>query len=122
ITILVSTPYMDEASLCDRIALIQNGQFLKIDTPENIVGQFADTLWAAKSDNMHKLLEDLRNDEEVKSSFAFGDSIHVTVENGQLTVDSLKKYLIERGHNKIEIQPIEPTIEDCFMELSNTQI
>ncbi|MFA6582038.1 MAG: ABC transporter ATP-binding protein, partial [Paludibacter sp.] len=122
ITILVSTPYMDEASLCDRIALIQNGQFLKIDTPENIVGQFADTLWAAKSDNMHKLLEDLRKDEEVKSSFAFGDSIHVTVENGQLTVDSLKKYLIERGHKNIEIQPIEPTIEDCFMELSNTQI
>ncbi|MFA5046226.1 MAG: ABC transporter ATP-binding protein [Paludibacter sp.] len=122
ITILVSTPYMDEASLCDRIALIQNGQFLKIDTPQNIVGQFADTLWAAKSDNMHKLLEDLRKDEEVKSSFAFGDSIHVTVENGQLTVDSLKKYLIERGHKNIEIQPIEPTIEDCFMELSNTQI
>jgi len=122
ITILVSTPYMDEASLCDRIALIQNGQFLRIDTPENIVGQFADILWAAKSDNMHKLLEDLRNDEQVKSSFAFGNSIHVTVENGQLTVDSLKKYLIERGHNNIEIQPIEPTIEDCFMELSNTQI
>lgn len=122
ITILVSTPYMDEASLCDRIALIQNGQFLRIDTPENIVGQFADILWAAKSDNMHKLLEDLRNDEQVKSSFAFGNSIHVTVENGQLTVDSLKKYLIERGHKNIEIQPIQPTIEDCFMELSNTQI
>ena len=91
ITILVSTPYMDEASLCDRIALIQNGQFLKIDTPKNIVSQFADTLWAAKSDNMHKLLEDLRKDEQVKSSFAFGDSIHVTVDNGQLTVDSLKR-------------------------------
>ena len=121
ITILVSTPYMDEASLCDRIALIQNGQFLKIDTPENIVGQFADTLWAAKSDNMHKLLEDLRKDKEVKSSFAFGDSIHVTVKNGQLTVDSLKDYLIKLGHKEIEILPIEPIIEDCFMELSNTQ-
>ena len=121
ITILVSTPYMDEASLCDRIALIQNGQFLKIDTPENIVGQFADTLWAAKSDNMHKLLEDLRKDEEVKSSFAFGDSIHVTVEKGHLTVDSLKNYLIKLGHKKIEIQAIEPSIEDCFMELSTTE-
>ena len=122
ITILVSTPYMDEASLCDRIALIQNGQFLKIDTPENIVSQFDDVLWAAKSDNMHKLLEDLRKDEQVKSSFAFGDSIHVTVDNGQLTVDSLKKYLIEKGHKNIKIEAIEPTIEDCFMELSTTQI
>jgi len=122
ITILVSTPYMDEATLCDRIALIQNGQFLKIDTPKNIVSQFADTLWAAKSNNMHKLLEDLRKDEQVKSSFAFGDSIHVTVDNGQLTVDSLKKYLIEKGHENITIEAIEPTIEDCFMELSTTQI
>jgi ABC-2 type transport system ATP-binding protein len=122
ITILVSTPYMDEASLCDRIALIQNGQFLKIDTPKNIVSQFDDILWAAKSDNMHKLLEDLRKDKEVKSSFAFGDSIHVTVNNEQSTMDHLKKHLIEKGHKNIDIQTIEPTIEDCFMGLSNTQI
>ena len=122
ITILVSTPYMDEASLCDRIALIQNGQFLKIDSPKNIVSQFADTLWAAKSDNMHKLLEDLRRNEQVKSSFAFGDSVHVTVLNGQFTMDGLKKDLMEKGHKNIEIHSIEPTIEDCFMELSNTQI
>jgi ABC-type multidrug transport system, ATPase component len=122
ITILVSTPYMDEASLCDRIALIQNGQFLKIDTPKNIVSQFEDILWAAKSDNMHKLLEDLRKDKEVKSSFAFGDSIHVTVNNGQLTMDNLKKYLMENGHKNIDIHTIEPSIEDCFMDLSNTQI
>jgi len=122
ITILVSTPYMDEASLCDRIALIQNGQFLRIDTPKNIVNQFADVLWAAKSNNMHKLLEDLRKDEQVKSSFAFGDSIHVTVDKGELTMNNLKKYLLDNGHKNIDIQTIEPTIEDCFMELSNTQI
>jgi ABC-type multidrug transport system ATPase subunit len=129
ITILVSTPYMDEASLCDRIALIQNGQFLKIDTPENIVGQFADTLWAAKSDNMHKLLEDLRKDEEVKSSFAFGDSIHVTVsplnppqgDLKSLSIEKLTEYLKEKGHKDIDIKPIEPTIEDCFMDLSQTK-
>lgn len=121
ITIVVSTPYMDEASLCDRIALIQNGQFLKIDTPKNIVNQFADKLWTVKSDTMHKLLEDLRNHKTVKSSFAFGDSIHVTVENGQLTADSLIEYLVGKNHRNIEIQSIEPTIEDCFMELSDTQ-
>ena len=122
ITILVSTPYMDEASLCDRIALIQNGQFLKIDTPKNIVSQFADVLWAAKSDNMHKLLEDIRANKNVNSAFAFGDSIHVTVDSGQLKVESLKEYLVEKGHKNIKIEAIEPTIEDCFMELSTTQI
>ena len=122
ITILVSTPYMDEASLCDRIALIQNGQFLKIDTPDNIVSQFADKLWAAKSDNMHKLLENLRENQQVKSAFAFGDSVHVTVSSEQLSVSSLTDYLIALGHKNIEIHTIEPSIEDCFMELSNNQI
>jgi ABC-type multidrug transport system ATPase subunit len=122
ITILVSTPYMDEASLCDRIALIQNGQFLKIDTPDNIVSQFADKLWAAKSNNMHKLLEDLRENKQVKSAFAFGDSVHATVSSEQLSVNSLTDYLTGLGHKNIEIHTIEPTIEDCFMELSNNQI
>ena len=118
ITIIVSTPYMDEASLCDRIGLIQDGSFLKIDTPQTIVKQFAHKLWAAKSNNMHKLLEDLRRHAQVKSSFAFGDSIHLTVDNNQLTLDDLKKQLKEKNHSSVEIFEIEPTIEDCFMELS----
>ena len=59
ITILVSTPYMDEASLCDRIALIQNGQFLQIDTPADIVRSYSRSLWAVQSDRMHALLNDL---------------------------------------------------------------
>ena len=118
ITILVSTPYMDEASLCDRIALIQNGQFLKIDTPKNIVNQYENKLWAVQSDNMYKLLNDLRANELTSNCFAFGDKHHVSVENGQLTVDSLNNYLQQKEHTHIEIREIEPTIEDCFMQLS----
>ena len=118
ITILVSTPYMDEAGLCDRIALIQNGQFLKIDTPKNIVNQYENKLWAVQSDNMYKLLNDLRANELTSNCFAFGDKHHVSVENGQLTVDSLNNYLQQKEHTHIEIREIEPTIEDCFMQLS----
>ena len=118
ITILVSTPYMDEASLCDRIALIQNGQFLKIDTPKNIVNQYENKLWAVQSDNMYKLLIDLRANELTSNCFAFGDKHHVSVESGQLTVDSLNNYLQQKEHTHIEIREIEPTIEDCFMQLS----
>lgn len=118
ITILVSTPYMDEASLCDRIALIQNGQFLKIDTPKNIVKQYENKLWAVQSDNMYKLLNDLRANELTSNCFAFGDKHHVSVESGQLTVDSLNNYLQQKEHTHIEIREIEPTIEDCFMQLS----
>ena len=118
ITILVSTPYMDEASLCDRIALIQNGEFLTIDTPKDIVSQYKNKLWAIESDEMHKLLMDLRANEVTKNCFAFGDKIHVSIDNGELIVDSLQKILVEKGHTNILIREIEPTIEDCFMQLS----
>lgn len=118
ITILVSTPYMDEAGLCDRIALIQNGQFLKIDTPKNIVKQYENKLWAVQSDNMYKLLNDLRGNELTSNCFAFGDKHHVSVSNEQLSINSLKETLDKLGHTNIEIREIEPTIEDCFMQLS----
>jgi ABC-type multidrug transport system ATPase subunit len=109
---------MDEASLCDRIALIQNGEFLTIDTPKNIVSQYKNKLWAVESDEMHKLLIDLRANETTKSCFAFGDKIHISMDNGDLIIDSLQKLLMEKGHTNIFIREIEPTIEDCFMQLS----
>jgi ABC-type multidrug transport system ATPase subunit len=118
ITILVSTPYMDEASMCDRIALLQDGAFMKIDTPYNIVKDYNEVLWAVKGDDMSKLLKDLRANSEVKSSFAFGDIHHVTV--GRITQKELADYLKEKGHTNISIEPIKASIEDCFMELSKS--
>ncbi len=118
ITILVSTPYMDEASLCDRIALIQNGQFLKIDTPKDIISQYKNKLWAVKSDTMYKLLNDLRANELTKNCFAFGDKHHVSMDNDKLTMDKLREELGTLGHKNLDIREIEPTIEDCFMQLS----
>ena len=119
ITILVSTPYMDEASLCDRIALIQNGSFLKIDAPQNIVNQFPHELWSVSSDAMSKLLTDLRKIPEIRSCFSFGDSHHVTLKNKDLSIDALKADLEKYGHTSIDIKRIEASIEDCFMDLSN---
>ncbi len=123
ITILVSTPYMDEASLCDRIALIQQGRFLQIDTPQNIVNQFTETLWAVQSNQMSKLLKDLRNNPMVKSCFSFGDVHHVTINNEKLIMKNEKsvfqEYLEELGHKDIQIEIIKPGIEDCFMQLTS---
>jgi ABC-type multidrug transport system ATPase subunit len=118
ITILVSTPYMDEASLCDRIGLIQNGRFLEIETPETIVSRYENKLWAVQSDDMPKLLNDLRSNEMTKDCFAFGDKHHVSINNKQLTMESLKEYLIQKEHTNIHIFEIKPSIEDCFMQLS----
>ena len=118
ITILVSTPYMDEASLCDRIALIQGGQFLKIDTPKNIISQYENKLWAVQSDTMYKLLMDLRANELTKNCFAFGDKHHVSIANKQITLENLKELIEKLGHKNVSVREIEPTIEDCFMQLS----
>lgn len=122
ITILVSTPYMDEATLCDRIALMNNGEMLKIDTPENIIKQFPKILWAVQSNNMHTLLKDLRLNKNIDTCFTFGDAHHVTINNKQLTMDNLKNDLIAMGHKNIVIEPIEAGIEDCFMELLSGEL
>jgi len=116
ITILVSTPYMDEANLCDRIALINQGSILKIDTPENIVKQFGKILWAVQGKNMPKLLIDLRMNNHIGSSFAFGDAHHITVKDEKYTMRELESYLKEKDHNEIVIQPAQVTVEDCFMD------
>jgi len=120
ITILVSTPYMDEASLCDRIALIQRGEFLKIETPANLISQFDKVLWSVQSNRMSKLLHDLRGHEKVKTCFAFGESHHITLSDDQLTISELTKYLSELGHSDIEVKAIPASVEDCFMNLSAT--
>lgn len=117
ITILVSTPYMDEATLCDRIALIQNGAFLEVETPQAIINQYSETLWSVQSNNMYKLLLDLREYNMIKTCFAFGEVHHITI-NPQLTEDELKQYLIGKGHTDIEIKEIKPSIEDCYMQLA----
>lgn len=116
ITIIASTPYMDEAVLCDRIALFQEGECVKINSPANIIAEFTDILWSAESDQMFKLLTDIRRHPLVKSCFAFGDKHHITVEEA-LTQAQLKQYLSDLGHQKIDIQNIEPSIEDCYINL-----
>ena len=118
ITILVSTPYMDEAVLCDRIALIQDGSFLGIETPQEIVSDFKEVLWSAKSHNMSALLNELRACEGVKSCFAFGTVHHLTVDSS-LTIAALEKQMQDKGHWDIEINEITPTIEDCYMQLAS---
>lgn len=117
LSIVVSTPYMDEAVQCDRIALIQNGQFLTIDTPANIIRAYTQTLWSLRSDKMHRLLTDLRAIDGVKTAFAFGENHHATIDTSMLTIDSLRDRLISLGHKDVVIESVEPTIEDCFMNL-----
>src|SRR5215831_9044637 len=83
ITILVSTPYMDEASLCDRIALIQLGKILSVDTPVNIIDAYPEKLYAIKSDNIYRLLSDLRQYHAILTCYAFGELVHLSFTNDE---------------------------------------
>lgn len=118
LTILVSTPYMDEAKLCDRIALIKGGCFLKVDTPQAIADSYPETLWSVRSNRIHQLLHDLRDEEEVKTAFSFGESFHVTV-GKKADMNRLADDLRAKGHADVTISPIKASIEDCFMLLAN---
>lgn len=115
ITIMVSTPYMDEAALCDRIALMQKGKILSIDTPNNIITSYNGNLYAAKSDSMYKLLLDLRAYPNTKNCFAFGEHHHVSFKEENM--DEVITYLKQCGHTNFELVPVVPTIEDCFIKL-----
>jgi ABC-2 type transport system ATP-binding protein len=115
ISILVSTPYMDEANMCDRIALIQNGRILEIDTPQNIINRFDKNLYAVKSKSMFNLLNDLRTYSKTESCFAFGQYHHLVLNEEHPDINELKYYL--KNHFELEIALIKPGIEDRFMQL-----
>jgi len=119
ITILVSTPYMDEAGLCDRVALIQNARIMKIDTPGQVIRDFPRRLWAVRAARAYPLLTDLRQYRLLASVYPFGDSVHVTSQADELDVSALRDYLEDKGHIRVEITRLAPTIEDCFMDLMN---
>jgi ABC-type multidrug transport system ATPase subunit len=117
ITILVSTPYMDEAGKCDRIALIQNGKILAIDKPENIKAGYGAVLYAIRSDEIYRLLLDLRRYPGVKSVFPFGQQLHYSDRNEKADTNAIRTYLEEMGHTGIQIEEESPGIEDVFMKL-----
>ncbi|HUI32729.1 MAG: ABC transporter ATP-binding protein [Dysgonamonadaceae bacterium] len=116
-TILVSTAYMDEATRCDRIALMRDGEFIAIDTPAQVIADYEQTLWSVKGDNLSSMLEDIRAYPQVETSFAFGDEHHITVDPN-LKKEELSDYLTEKGYTNISINEITPTVEDCFLALT----
>jgi len=119
ITILVSTPYMDEASLCDRIALIQDGRLLGIDTPSALRAAFPHNLWDLHSPRRHELLRFLRKQEITISAFPFGETLHLATKPN-VSEDQIQETCRTNGFNDIHLNRIEATIEDCFMNHMTT--
>ncbi|TLP70652.1 ABC transporter ATP-binding protein [Maribacter sp. ACAM166] len=118
ITILVSTPYMDEAALCDRIALIQDGKILEIDTPKAIVKHYPKQIYNVRATNMYQLIYSLKKYEHNHSVYPFGEVVHYTDSRTDFNPKDLKLYLESNDLNNVEIEKTVATIEDTFMELA----
>jgi ABC-type multidrug transport system ATPase subunit len=116
ITILVSTPYMDEANLCDRVALMQNGRILSIDTPAGITASYPDELYAIKADDMYELMKVMRAFPLLQSYHTFGDSAHVSFKEKKVNEEAVKDFAAQNGLRISDFHKISPTIEDAFIK------
>lgn len=120
ITIVVSTPYMDEAVRCERIALIQGGKIMSVDTPANVIATFPVKLYAVKAANIYRLLTSLREDAVIDSCYAFGEYVHVTFrDDAARDLQEWQQSLAAKGHEQVVVKAISPTIEDSFIRLMN---
>ncbi len=116
ITIFVSTPYMDEATRCDRIALIQKGRILSVDTPTGLINQFEAPLYAVRAGDPYQLLQDLRQYDQTLSVFPFGDCLHLSTRE-RVGEERIAAWLHRHNHPGAEVKEISPTVEDVFMAL-----
>lgn len=118
ITVIVSTPYMDEATRCDRIALIQNGKIIKIETPQHIISGFKGNLFTVKVADIFGLLNDMKHFELKSIYYPYGEYIHIAFyEKEEIAIPQFEAFLKSKGHQYEALKAITPTIEDCFIEL-----
>ena len=116
LTIIVSTAYMDEAVLCDRIAFLHKGKLMALETPQQIIDDFDKHLYAVSSDRMNDLIKELKEFENKIQSYSFGDTVHLV--STAETKKQIEDFLLKKGHKNIKIDKIEPTIEDCFIDIT----
>ncbi len=123
-TIVVSTAYMDEATRCDRVAMMKEGRFLTIGTPSEIIGNYDGILLSVCSDDRFRLLQDVRSIDTVADCYTFGDTHHVVMKRGAVQNAQDAKALLsttlsgQYGHTNLVVTECEATMEDCYMYLA----
>ncbi len=121
LTIVVSTPYMDEANRCDRVALIQNGKILGVDTPDNVTKLKKKTTLAVRGEPRYDVIQTLRSLPHAESVYAFGEYLHYTDKQGKPDLNEIRMALLDKGYTGVEVKAIDPTIEDAFMDLMEVE-
>jgi ABC-2 type transport system ATP-binding protein len=122
ITVVVSTPYMDEASLCDRVGLIQDGEMFGIDTPEAIRNTFTKSLWRVEGTGLYTLLKLFRKYDQTWSVYPFGDCVHLALRDDAGTENDIQDYLSANGLPHMQVSRILPSVEDAFIEFSTHKL
>ena len=119
LTIAVSTPYMDEATRCDRVALMQKGRILVADTPAGIARSFGRPLFAVRAADRYRALQTIREFPHTRTVFPFGESLHYTDRRDDVerVGVELRAFLQERGVSDVDVERADVTIEDSFMDL-----
>jgi ABC-type multidrug transport system ATPase subunit len=111
ITIFVSTPYMDEASLCDRVALIQSGKIMSVNIPGKIVDDYPFSLYEVRAENNYHLLKQLKKQSNVRLCYISGECLHVVFNDDKRQID----------YPGTDLKEVKPTIEDCFIQLMKNE-
>jgi ABC-type multidrug transport system ATPase subunit len=119
-TILVSTPYMDEAARCDRIALMQTGKIMAENTPAAMLNNFKTRLYEIRTSDRFKTLNVLRSVRDVSRSYLFGQGIHIAMHSESDGRERLLKSLEKEGITGVEIYAVKADFEDCFIEAVET--
>lgn len=118
VTVIVSTPYMDEVTRCDQVALMQEGRFITIDTPKQIVKQYKGSLFALKTEHLFRLLEIMPLFELKCSYYPYGEYLHISFYHDlEQTTDHFLKFLKTHQISYENFERIDPLLEDCFIEL-----
>lgn len=115
VTIIASTPYMDEAKQCDRLAFMQEGDFLVVDSPEHIIAQYPYPIFEVRGGDRLTLLARLGSFPQAINSFAFGDAFHITTQKGVTKVEIMAHV------GSDEVEAISPSLEDAFLLMSKKE-
>ena len=120
LTVVVSTPYMDEANRCGRVALVQRGRILTVDSPTAITGAFGRPLLAVRASNRYAALRALDAYPNAERAYPFGDVLHLVDRRSGAPADELTRdaatFLRDHGVRDATVTATAPTIEDAFID------
>ena len=124
VSVIISTPYMDEASRCHRVGFMRAGKIIAEDTPSNLRARFNNRVLELRGSPINKLRHVAHQDEDVEDVAAFGDKLHLRVRAGKtdLIMKRLPKEIESAGGELTELRAIPSTLEDVFIALSEDQV